>query len=68
MDQRLFETMPLSKITDDLYRLRCNNPGVMTGTQHDRDGCGHRCHQGHGGNEFQKCHAFATYSHCGPSC
>ncbi len=32
MDQRLFETMPLSKITDDLYRLRCNNPGVMTGT------------------------------------
>ena len=32
MDQKLFDELPLTKITDDLYRLRCNNPGVMPGS------------------------------------
>ena len=32
MHKQLFDQLPLVKITDDLYRLRCNNPGMMTGT------------------------------------
>ena len=32
MQKILFEQLPLIKITDDLYRLRCNNPGMMTCT------------------------------------
>ena len=32
MEKSLYETLPLTKINDDLYRLRCHNPGVMTGS------------------------------------